>query len=189
MVIEQTMHPVKKFFIKIGKRNLMIIGAALLVCAAVCLNVILFSGSNDDSYKGYDEPSGITGENGGENNADSVSDNYFASVQVSRKRARDEAMEVLQSVAASASADEATVNQALTEISKLAMAIEQEANIETLVMAKGFEQCVAVINDDTARIVVSGKNLTQAQIAQINEIVYEQASILPVNITITEKGE
>ena len=190
MVIEQKIHPVKKFFIKIGKRNLMIIGAALLVCAAVCLNVILFSGSNDDSYKGYDEPSGVTGENGGENNnSTGTSENYFASVQVSRKRARDEAMEVLQSVAASASADEATVNQALTEISKLAMAIEQEANIETLIMAKGFAQCVAVINDDTARIVVSGTNLTQAQIAQINEIVYEQASILPVNITITEKGE
>lgn len=190
MVIEQTIHPVKKFFMKIGKKNLMIIGAALLVCAAVCLNVILFSGGNDDSYKGYDEPSGITGENSGENtNTESASDNYFASVQVSRKRARDEAMEVLQSVAASAGADEATVNQALSEISKLAMAIEQESNIETLIMAKGFEQCVAVINGDTARIVVSETQLTQAQIAQINEIVYEQANILPVNITITEKGE
>lgn len=188
MVIEQKIHPVKKFFIKIGKRNLMIIGAALLVCAAVCLNVILFAGSGDDTYKGYDEPSGVTGE-GTNNGADSVSDNYFASVQVSRKRARDEAMEVLQSVAASATADEETVNQALSDISKLAMAIEQEANIETLIMAKGFEQCVAVINGDSARIIVSGSQLTQAQLAQINEIVYEQANILPVNITITEKAQ
>ena len=188
MVIEQKIHPVKQFFIKIGKRNLMIIGAALLVCAAVCLNVILFAGSNDDGYKGYDEPSGAVGE-GTNNGEGSVSDNYFASVQVSRKRARDEAMEVLQSVAASATADEETVNKALSDISKLAMAMEQEANIETLVMAKGFDKCIAVINGDSARIVVSGTQLTQAQIAQINEIVYEQSNILPVNITITEKAQ
>ena len=46
----------------------------------------------------------------------------------------------------------------------------------------------AVISGDTARIIVSGSGLTPAQIAQINEIVYEQASITPVNITITEKA-
>ena len=76
----------------------------------------------------------------------------------------------------------------MADISKLAMAMEQEANIETLVMAKGFEKCVAVLNGDSARIIVSGKDLTPAQIAQINEIVYEQSNILPVNITITEKN-
>ena len=186
MVIEQKINPVKHFFMKIGKRNLMIIGAALLVGAAICLNVVLFNTSGDDSYKGYDEPSGITGENGNDNG--SVSDNYFASAQVSRKRARDEAMQVLQSVVDSENADDETVAQALSDISKLAMTMEMEANIETLVMAKGFEQCVAVINGDSARIIVSGSQLTQAQIAQINEVVYEQANILPVNITITEKA-
>lgn len=188
MVIEKKMNPVKKFFITVGKRNFMIIGAVLLVCAAVFLNVIIFSNADDDSYKGYNEPSGVVGENGNEG-SQSVSDNYFASVQVSRKRARDEAMEVLQSVVDNENADEQTVNQALSDISKLAMAIEQEANIETLIMAKGFEQCVAVINGDSARIIVSGTQLTPAQLAQINEIVYEQAKILPVNITITEKAQ
>ena len=186
MVVEQKINPVKKFIFKMGKRNFIIAGAVALIALAVILNVSVFSGSGADGYSGYEEPSGAVSDSSNEMNA---SDTYFTSAQVSRQRARDEAMEVLQSVAASASADEATVNQALTEISKLAMAIEQEANIETLIMAKGFAQCVAVINDDTARIVVSGTNLTQAQIAQINEIVYEQASILPVNITITEKGE
>jgi len=78
--------------------------------------------------------------------------------------------------------------QALSDISKLAMAIEQEANIETLIMAKGFENCVAVINDDSARIIVSATGLTPAQLAQINSIVYEQAGIVPANVTITEKN-
>ena len=127
----------------------------------------------------------VTGELEGNVN---VSDTYFASAQVSRQRARDEAMEVLQSVVENEGAAEAVKTQALVDLSKLAMAIEQEANIETLIMAKGFEKCVAVISDDTARIIVSGSGLTPAQIAQINEIVYEQAKISPVNITITEKS-
>ena len=185
MVVEQKINPVKNFFLKIGKRNLIIAGAVALIGAAVILNFVMFGGAPKDGYSGYDEPSGLTGNGEGVMNA---SDTYFASAQVSRKRARDEAMEVLQSVVENEGAVEAVKTQALADLSKLAMAIEQEANIETLIMAKGFEKCVAVISGDTARIIVSGSGLTPAQIAQINEIVYEQASITPVNITITEKA-
>lgn len=185
MVVEQKINPVKNFFLKIGKRNLIIVGAVALIGAAVILNFTLFGGAKGDGYTGYEEPSGATGELEGNVN---VSDTYFASAQVSRQRARDEAMEVLQSVVENEGAAEAVKTQALVDLSKLAMAIEQEANIETLIMAKGFEKCVAVISDDTARIIVSGSGLTPAQIAQINEIVYEQAKISPVNITITEKS-
>lgn len=186
MVVEKKMNPVKNFFLKIGKRNLIIVGAVAIIGVAVVLNFALFAGNSGDGYKGYDEPSGVVG--GGNDNTVNVSDNYFASAQVSRQRARDEAMEVLQSVVDNEGAAEAVKTQALADLSKLALAIEQEANIETLIMAKGFEKCVAVISDDTARIIVSGSGLSPAQIAQINEIVYEQAKILPVNITITEKA-
>lgn len=185
MVVEQKINPVKNFFIKIGKRNLIIAGAVALIGAAVVLNFVLFGGVLSDGYSGYDEPSGVTDNGSGQLSA---SDTYFASAQVSRQRARDEAMEVLQSVVENEGAAEAVKTQALADLSKLAMSIEQEANIETLIMAKGFDKCVAVISDDTARIIVSGSGLTPAQIAQINEIVYEQAKIAPVNITITEKA-
>ena len=185
MVVEQKINPVKNFFLKIGKRNLIIAGAVALIGAAVLLNFAMFGGTAGDGYSGYDEPSGLTGGTDEQMNA---SDTYFASAQVSRQRARDEAMEVLQSVVENEGAVESVKTQALADLSKMAMAIEQEANIETLIMAKGFEKCVAVISGDTARIIVSGTGLTPAQIAQINEIVYEQANISPVNITITEKA-
>jgi hypothetical protein len=54
-------------------------------------------------------------------------------------------------------------------------------------MAKGFEECVAVISNGNASIVVKSDGLTPAQLAQINEIVYEQASIKPVNVKIIER--
>ena len=184
MVVEQKINPVKKFIFKMGKRNFIIAGAVALIALAVILNVSVFSGSGADGYSGYEEPSGAVSDSSNEMNA---SDTYFASAQVSRQRARDEAMEVLQNVVVNEGAADSVKTQALADLSKLAMAIEQEANIETLIMAKGFEKCVAVISGDSARIIVSGSGLTPAQIAQINEIVYEQANISPVNITITEK--
>ena len=65
--------------------------------------------------------------------------------------------------------------------------METEANIETLIEAKGFEECVAVINNDSASIVVKSEGLQAAQISQINEIVYEQAGISPVNVKIIQR--
>lgn len=189
MVIERDNTKVtpKNIFAKIGKRNVIIMAAVLLIGAAVWVNWLFFSDSGD-GYNGYDDVnSGIADASGAE--TDASGDSYFATMQVSRKRARDEALEVLQSVVDSTDADEAVKAQALTDINRLALEMTAESNIETLIMAKGFEDCVAVINGDSATIVVKAKDetLLASDISQINEIVYEQAQIMPVNITITER--
>ena len=93
----------------------------------------------------------------------------------------------MQSVVDSASSDDAMKAQALADITQIAKDMETEANIETLIKSKGFADCVAVINGDTASIVVKSEGLLASQISQINEIVYEQAGISPVNITIIQK--
>ena len=181
MVIERdnTQDTPRSLWQRIGKRNLIIMAAVLVIGAAVWLNWMLLS--PEEGYDGYDQTGG---------NADKTEgDTYFATMQVSRKRARDEALEVLQSVVDNEDADEAVKAQALTDINRLALEMTAESNIETLVMAKGFADCVAVINGDTATIVVKAKgdSLLANEIAQINEIVYEQANIEPVNIKITER--
>ena len=188
MVIERDNTKVtpKSIFAKIGKRNMIIMAAVLLIGVAVWANWMLFSDSGD----GYDygDGAGLSDVAGGAE-SEAEGDSYFATMEVSRKRARDEALEVLQSVVDSADADEAVKTQALTDINRLALEMNAESNIETLVMAKGFEDCVAVINGDAATIVVKakGESLLANEIAQINEIVYEQAQISPVNIKITER--
>ena len=82
---------------------------------------------------------------------------------------------------------ETAKNEALAEINKLATVMATEANIETLIVAKGFSECVAVISGDDASIVVKSDGLSAAQLTQINEIVYNEAGISPVNITIIER--
>lgn len=178
---------------KIGKRNAIIACAVLLIGAAVWLNFLLFSGTDTgDGYKGYDQPSGNLSDDlnndqsGNQGNANSAS-TYFSATQVSRQRARDEALEVLQAVVDNADATETMKAEAIASIAAIADEIQKEANIESLITAKGFEQCVAVLNGKTASIVVSADDLQVAQIAQINAIVYEQTGIAPSGVTIIKK--
>ena len=174
--------PKKRSFPKLNRRTVAITCAVLLIATAVALNVFLFGGNtvtDPATDAGSDLSGDVTQPTG--------VDGYFSATQVSRQRARDEALEVLQGVVESESADEATKTEALLEIAELARAMEAEANIETLVLAKGFAQCVAVINGDTCSVVVSGDTLQPAEISQINEIVYEQAGIKPANVRIVVK--
>ena len=180
----------KAIVLKIGKRNIAIACSVLLIGAAVLLNWILFAGANNtDGYDGYDQPTGNVTDtpNQGNTNVDNTDNTYFSATQVSRQRARDEALEVLQSVVDNPDASEAVKTEALAGISAIAEEIQKEANIESLITAKGFEQCVAVLNGDTASSIVSADELLPAQLAQINTIVYEQTGIAPSGITIINK--
>ena len=187
MKFENLTEKFKLFCQKIGKRNFIIFGAVLVIGAAICINWAVYSSRNDGGFD-YEVGSGMENSNGSGNvqvSDKDDSDAYFSSVEVSRQRTRDEAIEVLQSVVDSQTATENAKNEALAGINNFAKVMEQESNIETLVMAKGFENCVAVISEGKATVVVTGNDLLPAQISQINEIVYDQAGILPVNVNIT----
>ena len=185
---QETREVPRRARVRINKRTVVAACAMLVIALAVVLNVTLLGGEAVDTTVPSDG-NVLDGEGNGTGGTDAVGneDGYFSATQVSRQRARDEALEVLQSVVDSADADEATKTEALLEIADLARAMEAEANIETMVLAKGFERCVAVINGETCSVVVNGGELQESQIAQINEIVYEQAGILPVNIRIVTK--
>ena len=193
MAFKDKMKSVKDFFMKAGKRNLIIACAVVLIGAAVWLNWLFFSDNGDGGYD-YTGNTGMSGEldnsknptSGGNTDVSNTDDDsYFTTAQVSRQRARDEALEVLNAVVENANATEQVKAEAVAEITKISLEMEQEADIESLLISKGFEKCVAVINGETASIVVKcSETLTPAQLAQINASVYEVAGIEPVNITI-----
>ena len=113
--------------------------------------------------------------------------NYFASAALTRRQSRDEALDVLALVCSSEDADEATKAEAQAKISKIATDIQNEANIETLVKAKGFEECVAVIGEGCVSVIVSAEALQAKDTAQILAIVYETTGISPEHVSIINK--
>ena len=192
MALKDRWESVKKFFLKSGKKNLIIVCAVVMIGVAVGLNLIFFSGKGEEGYD-YSQSTGMSGDldNSKHPTSDNVdvgtndSDSYFTTAQVSRQRARDEALEVLNAVIENANATEQVKAEAVAEITKISLEMEQEADIESLLVSKGFEKCVAVINGETASIVVKcSAQLTPAQLAQINASVYEVAGIEPINITV-----
>lgn len=193
--LKKTAEFFKKAYSKIGKRNLIVALAILVISGAVYVNYRIFSdpvdmigyGKNNmaDTYgsAASDEPTG------GQEAVDAqLQDSYFSATVLSRQKARDEALGVLQTVVDSADALQETKEQAFADISQIAKDIESEANIETLIEAKGFKDCVAVVNGSTVNIVVKSAGLMPNEVAQINEIVYEQTGAIPANVKIVERS-
>ena len=189
MDIKKVWEKTKNFFKKIEKKNFIIAGSVLAVGVAVTLAWVLTDGASNGGFD-YSQSSGMISQNveasktDGEENT--LSD-YFAVSQANRTRAREEAMAVLSSVVESETADQTAKDKAAEEIAQIARDIESESNIESLVVSKGFDACVAVISGGTASIVVDSDSLVDSQLSQINEIVYEYTGILPENIKIIHK--
>ena len=188
MKLQNVKEKMGDFCKKVGKRNIIIATAFIVVAAAIIVGVSL----SEKNGGGFDYSQGVGMQptddaTSVDKNTDSAVDTYFSSVQVNRQRTRDEALEVLQGVVDNDASTPTAKEEALAEINKMAKEMEAESNIETLIVAKGFLECVAVISGDNASIVVKSEELKPAQISQINEIVYEQAGILPVNIKIIQR--
>lgn len=179
---------IKKFFSSRSAKSAVVIAAVLLIGLAVYLNYRWFYdpienlgyGDNnmDDNYSDSTQ-TGADAE--GENN-------YFTSTALSRGQSRDEAIDVLKLVTEDAEASEEAKAEAAAKISQIAVDIQNETNIETLVKAKGFEECVAIIGDDAVSVVVKAESLQANEAAQIFAIVYETTGISPENISIISKN-
>ena len=179
---------IKSFFQTRAAKSIIVASAALLIGLAVYLN-----------YRWFYDPVGSLGF--GDNNMDDnysdnssasgnaqTEQNYFTSTVLDRKEARDEALDVLKMVTESNESSEEAKAEAQAKISQIAVDIQNEANIETLVKAKGFEDCVAIISDNAVSVIVGAESLQAAEAAQILTIVYETTGIAPENVSIISRG-
>ena len=180
------MEKIKNFFSKRGVKTVAVFLAVVLIGAAVYVNYRLFYDPVDSM--GY-------GDNNMDDNYDASldvgadeTDDYFTATALNREEARDEALDVLKLVTESAEASAETKAAAQAEISRIALDIQNEANIETLVKAKGFEDCIAIISDNSVSVIVGAESLQAAEAAQIFAIVYETTGISPENISIVNRA-
>lgn len=162
---------------KINARNAIIAGCLVIIAVAGYLNIRFGTAPEETPI----DPSQEVLET-------QESEDFFASAIIDRERARGEALEVLVNITEDEGADDAAKTQAFTQMERIANETSWEIDIENLVKAKGFHECVAVINDQTANIVVKSDGLTAGEVAQIKEIVYLEAKIHPSAVKIIEKN-
>lgn len=178
------------------KRNTVVATMAVLVCAAVALN---WKYSGQEAVKDAQEAgTKILGEaqlvSGQEDGADAPVDetavytgsDYFASARLTRQQARDNAISLLQEAAEQEDADQRVANEASEGIQVLASYTLKEAQVENLVSAKGYKDCVAFMGDGSMSVVVSTESgeLTGEDVAKITDIAISETGLPASGIKI-----
>ena len=188
---------------KIWKRNAVAVTVFLFVCAGIYLNwyytkqadtPALEQTLNSEQVMGEDTlvfssdgdsaPSEAAKQTAAEakHSADS-----FATIRLSRQGARDAAIETLQETIAYAEGDDSatTTSKELEDIVQTSLS---EAQIESLIVAKGFEDCVAYMTDEGISIAVAAPEdgLKDSDVALISDVVTGQTDYDLTDIRIIE---
>ena len=191
---------------QLWKRNAVVVAIALFVCAAVYLNwnyeqeaqagktlgqsAMVGSETGDPLVKGETGDSQAQQENTGDasTTSTSTSGDYFATARLNRQQARDSALSLLQDAAAREDADETVKAQVNDTIQTMADYTVTEAQIENLVVAKGYADCVAFIGEDSLSLAVAVPEggLTEADTAKIVDVVNQTAGFTADQIKIIE---
>lgn len=108
-----------------------------------------------------------------------------AQAKVTREQVRAQNKETLQGIIDNTNLSDAEKQSAVDQMVQMTQIAEQEAAIETLMASKGFSEAVVSLGADSADVVVKADELTDANRAQIEDIVTRKTEIAPENIVIT----
>lgn len=116
-----------------------------------------------------------------------ASGDYFATARLSRKQARDSAISMLQEAESDENAEQSVLNEASQTLQVLAAYTVAEAQIESLVTAKGYADCVTFMGADSVSVVVEDADgLDATDVARIKDIVINETNYTAGQIKIME---
>lgn len=188
---------------KIWKKNMVAAAVLVTVCAGIYVNWMYEEEKaaamltdtldvqkvmSDDTLIISDDMEAIAA---GEDGADTASD-YFAAVRLARQQARDSALALLQDAmayeeAANTDASSKTVESAM-ELEQIVQTALSEAQIESLVIAKGYADCVAYMSSEGISVAVASPEggMLQEDVAVIADVVITQSDYDLEDIRIIE---
>ena len=170
----------------VWKRRGVAAAVLLLVCGAVYMNWRYSDGVKDNKVLGQSELVNANEETAGV--PAPAEDDYFATARLSRKQARDNAIHMLQEAESDENAEESVLNEASRTLQVLASYTVAESQIESLVTAKGYADCVVFMGEDSVSVVVAAPEtgLNTADVARIKDIVVNETDYTPEQIKIME---
>jgi len=159
------------------KRNITIVVVLIFVSTAVYLNWSYNNswGKADDAMVEAEDAAMQKAEDAysAENGILKSAAEYFAEARLNRQVSRDEALELLETAAASENATQETIDSAMAAISAMASYSMQETQLENLIIAKDFSDCVVYMTEDSITVAVPSpsEGLSEAAVARITETV------------------
>ncbi|MEG2769745.1 MAG: SpoIIIAH-like family protein [Oscillospiraceae bacterium] len=138
----------------------------------------------------------LTEEKGNKNYGDAqlvstnvnTKDDYFKKAALTRTKSRDEALDKLQKSLKNSKLTKAEKEVITSDLTKILTGITAEGDIENMILAKGFENCIVNISNEKVNVAVnaSANALEAEKIAQIRDIVLSKFETEAKNITIVE---
>lgn len=183
------------------KRNIMIAAVLLVVCAAVYLNWAYNNrwGAADSAMARAEDAAMEAAEAeyldamGGDGTQTPVDANrtvpeYFAAARLTRQQSRDEALTLLETAAASESASQEVIDSAMDSIAVMANYQLQEAQLENVLIAKEFADCVVFLSGDgiTVAVPAPAEGLSDAAVARISDTVVAETGCDLTKLKIIE---
>ena len=198
---------------KVWKRNAVVAAIVLFVCVAVYLNWTYQQDEGAGAGKTLGQATMVNGQTSdpllavqptadpqatpspsGASPAPAVTDaptaetgtGYFASARLNRQQARDSALAILQESLSDENLNDTMKDENNQAIQTLANVTVSEAQIENLVTAKGYSDCVAFIGEKSVSVVVAAaeEGLTDVDVARITEIVTDETGFTAGQIKI-----
>ena len=120
---------------------------------------------------------------------DTTATDYIAAVRLSRQQARDNAVNLLQDAMAYSTAEEGTKDvESAMELEEIVQTALSEAQIESLIIAKGYADCVAYMSREGISVAVSSPEggLQAEDVAVIADIVMNQSDFSMEDIRVVE---
>lgn len=117
-----------------------------------------------------------------------VPDDYFTNARLDKQKARDSALNILKETTEKDSLSQEARDKATASIEALATSAVSESRIETLIKAKGFEDCIALINEEGVNVIVKAPEggLTASDTTKIKDVVIGETKVKPSQIKIVE---
>ena len=111
---------------------------------------------------------------------------YFTSARLNRQKARDSAISTLREAAETESASQEAVDEALGAITAMAGYTVSEAEIEALITAKGFQDCIVFLSADSVIVAVPApaEGLGDSAVSRITDIVLQETNLHTEQIKI-----
>lgn len=171
---------------QVWKKRAVAAAVLVFVGAAVYLNW-RYTDNVQETSKILGQSTLVNAQQEAEQAAAAGQDDYFATARLSRKQARDSAISMLQEAEIDENADESVLNEASETLQVLAAYTVAEAQIESLVTAKGYVDCVTFMGADSISVVVGDADgLDATDVARIKDIVINETSYTADQIKIME---
>lgn len=120
--------------------------------------------------------------------SNTIDADFFSSAKVTREQTRAKNKETLMDIVNNTNITEDQKQDAIDSIIAMTDVAEKESAAEILLEAKGFQDVVISIVDDGADVLINASNLTEQQMAQIEDIVKRKTGIAAEKIVITPVG-